>query len=173
MPFVLFIIITAFVVVNLIIAVICDAVHVLGNKTGLHGYDSDSGGSQDGAPENADEKKSRSDEGGSNNFATTSTPINHTEIRLEELQRQLNEMVLVQDQMRITIGVLAHRLRENAGRESEPRSADPKPRISRPRTSPPRRPSGEEVPRSGTMQEKTLGESEHSKELSDSSYRTM
>ena len=83
-------------VVNLIIAVICDPVHVLGNsdKAGLEGYDSE-GGSR-----------------GENSFEHNSpeTAPYTTEGRLQELQLQLDEMVLVQDQMRKTIEVLIKQL---------------------------------------------------------------
>lgn len=103
-PFVVYIIITGFVVVNLIIAVICDAVHVLGNenKAGLHGSDD----SEQDFLDNAFY-------GGDMNNST-----NPTEQRLEELQGQLNEMADVQDQMRITIEMLVGQLRENAEREA-------------------------------------------------------
>ena len=111
-PFIMFIIITAFVVVNLIIAVICDAVHVMGNdsKANLVGYESDedfSGGIE-----------SNLHDGGINSTST--------EQRLQDLQQQLDEMVLMQDQMKTTIDVLIQQLRENAARKVGPSSIDSK-----------------------------------------------
>eukprot|EP00986_Skeletonema_menzelii_P016578 scaffold15059_cov146-Skeletonema_menzelii.AAC.18 len=95
-PFLIFIVITGFVVVNLIIAVICDAVHVLGNekKAGLYGYDSESLISKTDKP------------------VVQATPSSQSTAaqRLEELHHQLDEMVKAQDQMRRTIEVLSSRL---------------------------------------------------------------
>ncbi|KAL7529774.1 hypothetical protein ACHAXR_005448 [Thalassiosira sp. AJA248-18] len=104
LPFTVFITLTGFVVVNLIIAVICDAVHVLGNenKAGIHGYDSDSYQSE------VNEAKSHESERG------MISPANTTAGRLEALEQQLNEMVFMQDQMMTTIEVLVKQLRENA-----------------------------------------------------------
>lgn len=83
-------------VVNLIIAVICDAVHVLGNekKAGLYGYDSESLISKTDKP------------------VVQATPSSQSTAaqRLEELHHQLDEMVKAQDQMRRTIEVLSSRL---------------------------------------------------------------
>ena len=104
MPFVLFIIITGFVVVNLIIAVICDAVHVLGqdDKECIQGYESDVS------------PLLESDEGP---YQDDYPPPNAAEQRIGHLQMQLDEMVLVQDQMKETIELLIQRLQENAARE--------------------------------------------------------
>jgi len=108
LPFVVFIILTGFVVVNLIIAVICDAVHVLGNegKAGMQGYDSD-----DYPPEGME---ALPNEGGALQLPTAS----NTERRVEELQRQLDEMVYVQEKMRTTIEFLVKQLGENAAKEA-------------------------------------------------------
>ncbi len=85
-------------VVNLIIAVICDAVHVLGNenKAGLYGYDSES-------------LKSKTDKPVGLVQVVPSSQSTAAQ-RLEELQQQLDEMVKTQDQMRRTIEVLSSRL---------------------------------------------------------------
>lgn len=114
--FLMFIIVTAFVVVNLIIAVICDAVHVMGNdsKAGLVGFESE-------------ELRSigmESDlyDGGVNKMTNPAS----TEQRLQDLQRQLEEMVLVQDQMKTTIEVLMQQLSQNAVRKVGPLSIDSK-----------------------------------------------
>lgn len=86
---------------NLIIAVICDAVHVLGNenKAGLYGYDSDSLQSKTDRPDHPPDQVQ----------AAPSSQSTATQ-RLEELQQQLDEMVKTQDQMRRTIEVLSSRL---------------------------------------------------------------
>jgi len=101
-PFIIFIVITGFVVVNLIIAVICDAVHVLGNenKAGLYGYDSDSLRSKTDIPDHPPDHQVQ---------VAPSSQSTATQ-RLEELQQQLDEMVKTQDQMRRTIEVLSSRL---------------------------------------------------------------
>jgi len=101
-PFIIFIIITGFVVVNLIIAVICDAVHVLGNenKAGLYGFD----GEESLLSKNDKEFYMRDQVQDAPSSQSTATQ------RLEELQQQLDEMVMVQDQMRRTIKVLSSRL---------------------------------------------------------------
>jgi len=143
LPFVIFIIITAFVVVNLIVAVICDAVHVLGNenKAGLHGCDSDDYRSEDMEYED-DMNHMRS-------------PASATERRLQELQKQLDEMVSVQDQLRTTIEVLINQLLENSVREVAPLSMDSEEKTSRSRTLPPTGSLGEQVSRSRTLRERT------------------
>ena len=89
-------------VVNLIIAVICDAVHVLGNenKAGLYGYDSDSLRSKTDIPDHPPDHQVQ---------VAPSSQSTATQ-RLEELQQQLDEMVKTQDQMRRTIEVLSSRL---------------------------------------------------------------
>ena len=87
-------------VVNLIIAVICDAVHVLGNenKAGLYGYDSDGSlVSKYTKPYPPDQVQ------GAPSFQSPAQ-------RLEELQKQLDEMVMVQEQMMRTIEVLTSTL---------------------------------------------------------------
>lgn len=91
---------------NLIIAVICDAVHVMGTdvKGGLHGYES-SVDEQSAGGTKPNETNAPADESTS------------TELRLQELQRQLDEMVTVQEQMRTTIHVLITQIRENAAKE--------------------------------------------------------
>lgn len=98
-----FIVITAFVVVNLLIAVICDAVHVLGDdvKDGLIGEDSDA-----------------------NILAGELPPLTPTERRLEELEYRLSEMMQVQDQMKISIEMLVKQLRESKAREAESSSIE-------------------------------------------------
>ena len=98
-------------VVNLIIAVICDAVHVLGkpDKDGLHGYDSNefmSGGIRNSLSLEESLK-----------IGEEVQQMNHTELRLQELQQQLDEMVIVQKEMGAMIDMLVKTLRENAERE--------------------------------------------------------
>lgn len=88
-------------VVNLIIAVICDAVHVLGNenKAGLYGYDSESLQSKTDKPDHPPDQ-----------VQAVPSSLSTATQRLEELQKQLDEMVKTQDQMRRTIEVLSSRL---------------------------------------------------------------
>lgn len=103
-PFIIFIILTGFIVVNLVIAVICDAVHVLGgeSKAGLYGFEEE-------------ELKKKNDRPFYQNVeAIPPAPSTYSSSsaaqRLEELQKQLDEMVMVQDQMRRTIEILSSRL---------------------------------------------------------------
>jgi hypothetical protein len=106
LPFVAFIVITGFVVVNLIIAVICDAVHVLAEtgKAGLHGDSEESEGGHFYYEDDV-------------NYATP--PATYTQQRLEVMQRQLDEMTKVQEHMGRTIELLVRRLGENGVREEE------------------------------------------------------
>ena len=121
-------------VVNLIVAVICDAVHVLGNenKAALHGCESDDYRSED--------MEAYEDE-----MNHMTSPASATERRLLELQQQLDEMVSVQDQLRSTIEVLIKQLLENAAREVAPLSIDSDEQTSRSRTLPPTGSLGEQV----------------------------
>ena len=95
---------------NLIIAVICDAVHVLGaeGKSGLHGNESD------------DYPSASKDE---NLYVDDEYPASTTDQRIEQLQQQLDEMVTVQEQMKSTIEILVKKLHYNASREAEAPSA--------------------------------------------------
>jgi len=106
-PFIIFIVITGFVVVNLIIAVICDAVHVLGNenKAGLYGFDSDDDSLLSKTKKATDKPIHPPDQ-----VQVAPSSQSTATQRLEELQHQLDEMVKVQDQMRRTIEVLSSRL---------------------------------------------------------------
>mmetsp|Transcript_31728 Transcript_31728/g.66510 ORF Transcript_31728/g.66510 Transcript_31728/m.66510 type:complete len:416 (+) Transcript_31728:933-2180(+) len=149
-PFALFIVITAFVVVNLIIAVICDALQILGHNEGLEGISAEVDMSQDQLDDDMI------------HAANNTSP---TERRLGELQTQLNDMVLVQDQMRKTIGVLITQLKENASREAKYMSINPSPPQSTLGAWPPPLNSssmsqpmglpGEEVSRSRTTEKRT------------------
>ena len=114
-PFVCFIIITGFVVVNLIIAVICDAVHVLGNsdKANLEGY------SEDNYPANNVEGETRQWLKGQSGDALDTNSFGASEgngqpytmeQRLHELELQLDEIMIVNEQMRKTIEVLTKQL---------------------------------------------------------------
>ena len=129
----MFIIITGFVVVNLMIAVICDAVHVLGNsdKAGLEGYDAEEGSGEESSVEHN----------------SPETAPYTTEGRLQELQLQLDEMDMVQDQMRKTIEVLIKQLQGSDAsgcRTSLPPTEHLHP-SHRSRTDPIRNAAGEEV----------------------------
>jgi len=132
-PFLVFIVITGFVVVNLIIAVICDAVHVMGGdeKAGLIGDDDESYFSRESNRVYKDREGRMSGRENnlptlleSNSFHDNShisglTRKRPTEQRLEELQNKLDEMVQVQDQMRKTIEALTVMLVENSSAERQ------------------------------------------------------
>lgn len=110
-PFVIFIILTGFVVVNLIIAVICDAIQVMGGV----GNNADSytdgnrpnyvslNSTKDGFESNVEGIGMSS----SQQYSTTSTTT--TVQRIEELQKQLDDLVVAQDQMRRIIELLTAR----------------------------------------------------------------
>eukprot|EP00970_Alexandrium_tamarense_P013114 scaffold3253_cov180-Alexandrium_tamarense.AAC.1 len=114
LPFVAFIVATAFVVVNLIIAVICDAVHVLGSedKAGLYGKH---------VEDNQPKAKSKSND----QFEMNSSPLatvmetpstsDSRELRLRELQQNLDEMISIQNQMTDMIVLLTKKVKEKQG----------------------------------------------------------
>ena len=97
-PFIAFIVITAFVVINLVVAVICDVVADLDKEeqAGLYGFDSDEEFEMARHREMKESKKEAID------------------TRMRELQNQIESMVQVQDQMRLTTLLLAKKLRDNA-----------------------------------------------------------
>eukprot|EP00984_Skeletonema_dohrnii_P014495 scaffold6090_cov129-Skeletonema_dohrnii-CCMP3373.AAC.3 len=115
-PFVIFIILTGFVVVNLIIAVICDAVSILGgvdNNAGLSAYAAEDGRPRefciDGANYNVIEQKVEGGGKPSSQLCAT------TAQRLEELQKQLDDLVVAQDQMRRTVKCVSQKEEEELG----------------------------------------------------------
>ncbi len=93
--FIIFVVMTAFVVVNLLIAVICDAVHVLrtAERAMLLGFDVPSEGG-DRIPKHIVR----------NVEVLTDDQI---EIKVNELQRMLDEMVETQECMAVTIEYLS------------------------------------------------------------------
>jgi len=113
-PFTVFIIVTGFVVVNLIIAVICDAVHVLENGGGgLRGYESESEYTSSG-----DMVVEEISNNNVNHAAKNRSRV--TPRKMRELQQQMNELISVQDQMGTTIEVLTSQfVRENARSDVE------------------------------------------------------
>ena len=103
--FISFIVITAFVVANLIIAVICDAVHVLGDHdaAGLIGYEGD-----DAAKERAKFRR---------NFEL-SERLNSTTInRLKEMEIQLDQILLMRSKLVVSIDLLVRRSQNFTGSE--------------------------------------------------------
>ncbi|KAL7550525.1 hypothetical protein ACHAWF_013759 [Thalassiosira exigua] len=112
LPFVVFISITAFVIMNLIIAVICDAVHVLEmmGKAGIHGS-------------KASEGEPIISESG---MGHELRPISCIDIeqRLDLFQQQFDEISLTQQHMMATIELLIKR-------EKEKETRDPKMTIHR------------------------------------------
>ena len=103
-PFIAFIVITAFVVINLVVAVICDVVADLGKdaQAGLYGFDEDEEFELAQHREQVHENRK------------------HTiEKRMKELQHQIENMVKLQDQMRLTTIILAKKLRDNASQFQE------------------------------------------------------
>ena len=138
-PFITFVILTAFVVVNLIIAVICDAVHLLGDDSrsalggigsGLLSYEEEAWEACQKQAEHDHGSQQCNDEGVESGLAaaaTTTSPRQQlspqqstmaaaatrtrtrTEQRIKEIERQLDEMVMAQDQMRRTIEILSSR----------------------------------------------------------------
>lgn len=100
MPFIAFIFITAFVVINLVVAVICDVVSDLDKEeqAGLYGFESD-------------EEFEMARKRGVEDKASKKEAI---EKRMKELQQQIETMVNVQDQMRLTTMLLTKKLRDNS-----------------------------------------------------------
>lgn len=98
-PFIAFIVITAFVVINLVVAVICDVVSDLDKEgqAGLYGFNSEA---EFEMARNRDEIKANKKQA--------------VEKRMKELHQQIETMVQVQDQMRLTTLLLAKKLRDNA-----------------------------------------------------------
>jgi hypothetical protein len=103
-PFIAFIVITAFVVINLVVAVICDVVADLGKdaQAGLYGFDADQEFELARHREQVQENRKHV-----------------IEKRMKELQQQIETMVRVQDQMRLTTILLAKKLRDNASQFQE------------------------------------------------------
>eukprot|EP00578_Thalassiosira_sp_NH16_P000475 CAMPEP_0181130084 /NCGR_PEP_ID=MMETSP1071-20121207/29667_1 /TAXON_ID=35127 /ORGANISM="Thalassiosira sp., Strain NH16" /LENGTH=554 /DNA_ID=CAMNT_0023216115 /DNA_START=75 /DNA_END=1736 /DNA_ORIENTATION=- len=112
MPFVVFIFVTGFVVVNLIIAVLCDAIQALGTDSiaVIQGYACD-----DHSPASMIENLCVNGD--------CRVPQNPTDKRIDQLQHQLGEMVKMQEQMKSTIELLIKKLPENDAREAESPSA--------------------------------------------------
>jgi hypothetical protein len=135
-PFITFVILTAFVAVNLIIAVICDAVHLLGDDSrsalggigsGLLSYEEEAWEACQKQTEYRYGTQQHNDEGVESGLAaaaTTTSPRQQlspqqstisaatktrTQQRIKEIERQLDEMVMAQDQMRRTIEILSSR----------------------------------------------------------------
>ncbi|KAL7490927.1 hypothetical protein ACHAWT_000582 [Skeletonema menzelii] len=109
-PFVIFIILTGFVVVNLIIAVICDAVHMLGgvgNNAGSYAYQKEDHPTEICIDEGNHRRIEQKVEGGgmpcSQQYSITTVQ------RIEHLQKQLDDLVVAQDQMKRIIEVLSTR----------------------------------------------------------------
>lgn len=106
-PFVIFIILTGFVVVNLIIAVICDAIQVMGGVGNNPDSYTDAdrpqyvslNSTKDGFEQNVEGIGMSS----SQQYSTTTVQ------RIEELQKQLDDLIVAQDQMRRIIEVLKAR----------------------------------------------------------------
>jgi len=98
-PFIAFIVITAFVVINLVVAVICDVVSDLDKEgqAGLYGFDSD-------------EEFEMAQKRNFDNSAKKGAIDN----RMRELQQKIETMVKMQDQMRSTTILLANKLRDSA-----------------------------------------------------------
>jgi len=140
MPFVSFVIMTGFIVVNLIIAVICDAVHVLGDedKMALQGNDNLS-------PRNHPMQAASIDEGDPNKFAEQPYPA--SDDRLRDLTMKLDEMMRVQEQMQKTMIRLAQRLIEERGQRKE-QQAHPEHNI---RSRPPREEEQSRIPEDLSM----------------------
>ncbi|KAL3795086.1 hypothetical protein ACHAWO_009249 [Cyclotella atomus] len=103
-PFIAFIVITAFVVINLVVAVICDVVSDLDKEgqAGLYGFNSEA---EFEMARNRDEIKANKKQA--------------VEKRMKELHQQIETMVQVQDRMRLTTLLLAKKLRDNAMRFEE------------------------------------------------------
>ena len=132
LPFVAFIVATAFVVVNLIIAVICDAVHVLGSedKAGLYGEQ------VEGSQLKATKSKSNDQfEMNSSPLATvmeTPSTSDSREQRFRELQQNLDEMISIQNQMRDMIVLLTKKVKEKQGGVNSVSAMQTQPQSSKP-----------------------------------------
>ena len=114
-PFVLFIILTGFVVVNLIVAVICDAVRMLGGVGSTNAHEKEDHPTEI-CIDKANVEQMVEDGGGmpcSQQYSTTTVQ------RIEQLQKQLDDLVVSQNQMKRIIEVLSTRV-NNAQIKSTP-----------------------------------------------------
>lgn len=104
MPFIAFIVISAFIVINLVVAVICDVVADLDkeDQAGLYGFDSEKEFEMARHRDEIKESKKQA-----------------IEARMRELQKQIESMVHVQDQMRLTTLLLAKKLKDNPRHRNE------------------------------------------------------
>ena len=138
--------------VNLIIAVICDAVHLLGDDSrsalggigsGLLSYEEEAWEACQKQAEHGHGTQQCNDEGvesGHAAAATTTSPRQQlspqqstmaaaatrtrTQQRIKELERQLDEMVMAQDQMRRTIEILSSRAKMMKAKTLQKRKKD-------------------------------------------------
>ena len=110
LPFIAFVIITGFIVVNLIIAVICDAISALNDdeKAKLEGQFDGKGqeeeGDSDGEQDNADEGP---------------TPEADVQEQLDSLEAQVEELTRVQVQTLYTLEYLARQLQRSRAAERD------------------------------------------------------
>jgi len=112
MPFISFVIITGFIVVNLMIAVICDAVAVLGNADKMALF-----GEEGLSPSNSRVLAAGMDPNDPKKCVEHAYPT--SEDRLRDLTMKLDEMLRVQEQMQKTMTELAQSLIEERGQRME------------------------------------------------------
>ena len=112
LPFISFVIITGFIVVNLIIAVICDAISALNDdeKAKLEGqFDHNKGHDTDQEDSNC----------GDNNDDGSPTPEADVQEQLDSLEAQVEELTRVQVQTLYTLEYLARQLQRSRAMESD------------------------------------------------------
>lgn len=110
LPFIAFVIITGFIVVNLIIAVICDAISALNDdeKAKLEGQFDGKGQEEDG---DSDGENDNADGG--------PTPEADVQEQLDSLEAQVEELTRVQVQTLYTLEYLARQLQRSRAAEGD------------------------------------------------------
>uniref|UniRef100_A0A7S4J5U9 Ion transport domain-containing protein n=1 Tax=Odontella aurita TaxID=265563 RepID=A0A7S4J5U9_9STRA len=109
LPFVVFVIISGFIIVNLIIAVICDAISSLQDdeKAALLGTATE-------APETKGEKEAEEEEIECNDEDPSSSAEEEQKLQIEALENQIVELTKVQQDTMKTIEVLTQHLKRSA-----------------------------------------------------------
>jgi Ion transport protein len=117
LPIIVFVVVTGFVVVNLIIAVICDAISALhdDDKAKLHGNFRDPGAAEDNENDDDDDDAMSSSMGGSVH------PALEVDVReqLTALETHVEELTKMQEETMLTLQMLTSSLAEHRQRRLE------------------------------------------------------
>lgn len=110
LPFIVFVIVTGFVVVNLIIAVICDAISALqdDDKAKLHGTFEE----RDGESEVSDEDYEGDEGDHSRHPESVSSGVVEVQVQLDILEHHMVQLAQMQEQTMRTVEILTQKLQQ-------------------------------------------------------------